>query len=137
LPDFILSRCNRVNIGLLTWEERRKIAKKELEEKMKFYELNQYLPLINDELARKCLVNEWGVRQTKINANKIIEQLDELDKENGGNIPKDIDLANYSWRDLNKSDGLDFNCPAIFGKKHKEDCSCFFSELIHEDHSFL
>ncbi|MCE8169259.1 MAG: AAA family ATPase [Candidatus Moeniiplasma glomeromycotorum] len=138
--DFVLSRCTRVKINPLTYKQRIEIAKKSLERNLKTYELEQYQSRITTEpLLKKCLVKELGIRQTKINAKKIADQLDTLDTKYGGNkeenagkvnIPTDVDLATYEWNGLIIDDGLDPNCPASRGGDHVADHKCFIPDKI-------
>jgi diadenosine tetraphosphate (Ap4A) HIT family hydrolase/ATP-dependent Lon protease len=145
LPNFIHSRCTEVNIKVLTWEQRMKIVRREVESQLEESELKQYSEYIveNKELLKKLLVKEWGVRQTKINVRKFIEQLDDLDtqyegdkEENLGkvNIQSDVGLVNYltnyPWKELIKSAGLDPHCPASQDEEHMKSCECFIPNQV-------
>lgn len=139
LPGFVKSRCTRVKINILTWQQRMEIARRSFVANLKHYELEQYLPRVNDEILKKCLVKERGIRQTRINTKKITDQIDALDTKYGGDqeinmgkisIPININFSTYSWIGIIESNGLDPNCPASQGGEHQEDHECFVPENV-------
>lgn len=142
IADFVLSRCTRVIIKPLSYKNRIELAKREIRNNLKDLELDQYINSLtsSENLLKKCLVKERGIRQTLINAKKIADQVDALDTKYGGdqevnagkdNIGSKVNFTTYSWTGLIVSDGLDPNCPAKDGKSpHSEDHKCFEPDKV-------
>jgi len=124
-----------VKIQPATYYERIEIAEDLISYNFHSYKIADLIPKFNNELVKKCLTREWGVRGLKDNIERIAYKCFLLKRR--GNLPSD--WGSYKWPIVDKEE-IDNGdpqrnrpaCPYSLDRnaEHRKGRECFKPEMI-------